>query len=395
MASSTKRDFYEVLGIQRGASDDDIKKAYRKLALKYHPDKNHGNKEAEEKFKELGEAYEALSDPQKRAAYDQYGHAAFDPRARGGGGSRGGAGGFHDPMDIFREVFRGAGGGSSGGIFGNLFGDDEPNDTSGPARGEHLRYDLEISLEEAFAGTEKKLTLSKPATCDQCGGAGSEKGSKTISCIQCGGRGRVVVSRGIFSIQQPCPRCEGSGRVIEKPCKGCNGQGRSNKPSTVTLRIPAGVDTGTQLRSSGNGASGQRGGPSGDLYVVIHVRDHEIFEREGNDLICEVPVNFAEAALGAEIEIPTLDGKGRANAKAIIRLPAGAQNGSMFRLKGRGMKDVQGNGHGDLLVRISVEVPTNLNAVQRQKLEEFARVCGTEVNPRSRSFFERARDFFS
>lgn len=393
MASQKKRDFYEVLGVERNATDEEIKKAYRKLAIKYHPDKNPGNKDAEEHFKELGEAYEALSDPQKRAAYNQYGHAAFDPRARAAGGH--GAGGFHDPMDIFREVFRGAGGGNS--IFGDLFGSDEDRDPTGPARGDHLRYDLELTLEEAFAGAEKKISVTKPAVCESCSGSGAEKGSRTINCLQCGGRGRVVMSRGIFSIQQVCPRCEGAGRVTEKPCRACNGDGRVNKPSQVTLRIPAGVDTGTQLRSAGNGAAGQRGGQPGDLYVVIHVRDHDIFERNANDLICEVPISFVQATLGAEIEVPTLDGKstGKSTGKATIRIPAGTQSGTTFRLKGRGMRDLQGHGNGDLLVRVTVEVPTNLNATQRQKLEEFARVCGTEVNPRSRSFLERARDFFS
>lgn len=395
MSASKKRDFYEILGVERGASDEEIKKAYRKLAVKYHPDKNPGDKGAEDRFKELGEAYEALSDPQKRAAYDQYGHAAFDPRARAGAGRGPGGGGFHDPMDIFREVFRGGGGGGGGSIFGDLFGSEEEHDPSGPARGEHLRYDLELTLEEAFSGVEKKITLTKPATCEACSGSGSEKGSRTINCLQCGGRGRVVMSRGIFSIQQVCPRCEGAGRVIEKPCRTCSGGGRVNKPSTVTLRIPPGVDTSTQLRSAGNGAAGQRGGLPGDLYVIIHVRDHDIFERDGNNLICEVPISFVQATLGAEIEVPTLDSKSQGQAKAQIRIPAGTQAGTTFRLKGRGLRDVQGHGQGDLLVRVTVEVPTNLNPVQRQKLEEFGRVCGTEVNPRSRSFFERARDFFS
>src|SRR5882762_7162652 len=263
-----KRDYYEVLSVERGASDEEIKKAYRKLAVKFHPDKNPGDKAAEEKFKELGEAYEALSDPQKRAAYDQYGHSAFDARARAGGGFRGG--GFHDPFEIFREVF--GGGGSS--IFDELFGG-ERHDPTGPQRGADLRYDMEISFEEAVLGCEKEITVAKPDTCESCRGSGAEPGSTSKTCSTCGGRGQVISSRGIFSIAQTCPRCEGAGRVIEKPCKSCHGAGRRERTSKIKLRIPPGVDTGSRLRSSGNGEAGLRGAPSGDLYVVLHVKPHD------------------------------------------------------------------------------------------------------------------------
>ena len=289
-----KRDYYEVLGVERGADTDDIKKAYRRLAVKYHPDKNPGDKTAEEKFKELGEAYEALCDPQRRAAYDQYGHAAFDPRMRSGRG-----GGFHDATDIFREVF---GGGS---IFEDLFGGGRADPTQAQ-RGADLRYDMEITFEEAAHGCEKEITVTKQDRCEVCHGSGAEAGSKSRACPTCGGRGQVVTSRGIFSIAQTCPRCEGAGRVLEKPCPGCQGSGRRERTSKIKLRIPAGVDTGSRLRSTGNGEAGQRGGPTGDLYVVLHVKAHDIFQREGDDLICEVPVNFVQAALGAEIEVPTL-----------------------------------------------------------------------------------------
>jgi molecular chaperone DnaJ len=380
--AATKRDYYEVLGADKSISAEELKKAYRKLAIKYHPDKNPGDKAAEEKFKELGEAYEALSDPQKRAAYDQYGHAAFDPRARA---SSGGRGGFRDPNDIFRQAF---GGGDLGSIFEQFFGmGGEDLDPTGPARGSDLRYDMEISLEEAVSGVEKEITVNKPAACDQCDGTGAERGSRRIRCVQCAGRGRVVVSRGIFSIQQACPRCEGAGEVLERPCKACRGDGRVTKPANIKLRVPGGVDTGTRLRSAGNGEAGQRGGPAGDLYVVLHVAGHDVFKREEDNLFCEVPISFTQAALGAELDVPTLTGKAR------IVVPAGTQTGAIFRLKGRGVKSLQGHGVGDLLVKMAVEVPTKLNHAQRAKLEEFAKLCDESVNPQSESFFDRVKEF--
>jgi molecular chaperone DnaJ len=374
-----KRDYYEVLGVDRNADIEDIKKSYRKLAVKYHPDKNPGDKAAEDKFKELGEAYEALSDPQKRAAYDQYGHAAFDPRLRGGG--RGG--GFHDPADIFREVF-----GGGGNIFDELFGGGRSDPTQ-PQRGADLRYDMEITFEESAQGCEKEITVTKQDRCDVCQGSGAEAGSKSKTCPTCGGRGQVISSRGIFSIAQTCPRCDGAGKVIEKPCKTCHGSGRRERTTKINLRIPAGVDTGSRLRSSGNGEAGMRGGPPGDLYVVLHVKTHEIFQRDGDDLICEVPISFVQAALGAEIEVPTLGGKTH------IKIPAGIQPGTVFRLKGKGVKNIQGFGSGDLHVRVNVEVPAHLNAAQKAKLQEFAELCDESVNPKSQSFFEKAKSLFS
>lgn len=376
-----KRDYYDVLGLQKGASDEEIKKAYRKLAVKYHPDKNPGDKTAEEKFKELGEAYEVLSDSNKRAAYDQYGHAAFDRRAGGGGFSS--TGGFHDPFDIFREVF-----GGGGSIFDDLFGGAR-SDPSQPHRGDDLRYDLELTFQEAAKGCEKEITITKPEICERCSGSGAEAGSRTRTCSTCGGRGQVITSRGIFSIAQTCPQCQGAGRVIDKPCRECHGNGRHQKASKIKLRVPAGVDSGARLRSAGNGEAGYRGGPPGDLYVVLHVRPHEFFQRDGDDLLCEVPVSFVQAALGAEIEVPTLDGKTN------IKVPPGTQPGTMFRLKGRGMKNIQGYGHGDLHVRISVEVPTQLSAAQKAKLVEFSELCNGKESPISQGFFERARKLFS
>jgi len=374
-----KRDYYEILGVGKQASEEEIKKAYRKLAVKYHPDKNKSDQAAEEQFKELGEAYEVLNDPQKRAAYDQYGHAAFDSRSRGGG-FRGG--GFHDPFDVFREVF----GGGTGSIFDELFG--ERRDPSGRQRGADLRYDLEIDFQEAALGCEKTISVTKLDACAKCSGTGAAKGSGIRTCSTCGGRGQVISSRGIFSVTQPCPRCDGMGQEIEKPCPSCHGAGRNEETSKITIRIPAGVDTGARLRSVGNGEGGVRGGPPGDLYVVLHARSHEMFEREGDDLICEVPVSFVQATLGTQLEVPTLNGK------AQIKVPAGTQTGTVFRLRGRGVRNVQGHGQGDLHVRVHVEVPTSLNSIQREKLEEFAELCGSEVNPRTWSFFEKAKEFF-
>jgi molecular chaperone DnaJ len=376
-----KRDYYEVLGVGRDASDEEIKKAYRKLAVIFHPDKNPGDKSAEEKFKEIGEAYEALSDPQSRAAYDHYGHAAFDPRARAGRAG-GFGGGFHDPFEIFREVFGGAGGGS---IFESFFGSQDP---SQPQRGDDLRYDLEITLEDAALGCEKEISVSKLDRCDACNGAGMEPGSKIRTCSTCGGRGQVLTSRGIFSIAQTCPHCKGAGRVLEKPCKSCRGNGKLERSSKIKLRIPPGVDAGSRLRSSGNGEAGFRGGPPGDLYVVLHVKAHEIFQRDGDDLLCEVPVSFVQATLGAEIEVPTLDGR------TTIKIPTGTQPGTTFRVKGKGVKNLQGYGHGDLRVRVQVEVPARLTPEQKAKLQEFAESCGEDANPISKSFFEKAKKLF-
>ena len=377
-----KRDYYEILEVSRDETAEGIKKSYRRLAVKYHPDKNPGDKQAEEKFKELGEAYEALSDPQKKAAYDQYGHDAFDPRQRARTGGTGG--GFHDPFDIFREVFGGAGGGS---IFENLFGGGQ--DPSAPARGDDLRYDLQITLEEAALGCEKEISVTKMDQCDSCRGSGAEAGSKLKTCGTCGGRGQVLTSRGIFSIAQTCPHCKGQGRILEKPCRTCHGDGKRQNSSKIKLRIPAGVEAGSRLRSSGNGEAGFRGGPAGDLYVFLQVKEHEIFSREGDDLQCEVPVSFVQATLGSEIEVPTLQGR------ATIRIPAGTQPGTVLRLKGRGVKNLQGYGQGDLHVRVQVEVPTQLNSDQRQKLQEFAALCDGKEAPLAQGFFEKAKKFFT
>lgn len=375
-----KRDYYEVLGVDRSTGPEDLKKAYRKLAVKFHPDKNPGDKSAEDKFKELGEAYEILNDPQRRAAYDQFGHAAFDRRAGGGPGRQRADGGFQDPIDIFREVF-------GGGMFEDLFGGGR-SDPAQAQKGQDLRYDLELTFEEAARGCDKEVTVTKPAPCETCDGQGAETGSQVRACPTCGGRGQVISSRGIFSIAQTCSQCQGAGRVLERPCKTCRGAGRVERTSTIRLRIPAGVDTGSRLRSSGNGEAGFRGSRPGDLYVVLHVRPHDIFQRDGDDLLCEVPVSFVQAALGAEVEVPTLDDK------ATLRVPPGTQPGTLFRIKGKGMKNPQGYGFGDLHIRVTVEVPSHLSAVQRAKLAEFGELCSGKENPISQGFFERAKRFF-
>ncbi|HWB03465.1 MAG TPA: molecular chaperone DnaJ [Verrucomicrobiales bacterium] len=381
---AAKRDYYEVLGVERSVTPDDLKKAYRKLAVKYHPDKNPGDKAAEEKFKELGEAYDVLSDDQKRAAYDRYGHSAFQAGAGGGGGGRGG---FHDPFDIFREVFGGAGGGGS--IFEEFFGGGRQRDRSGAARGSDLRYDLEISLEEAARGVEKQVELERAHVCEKCHGSGSSKPGGVKSCPTCGGAGQVITTRGFFQVQQPCSDCGGSGQIISNPCPDCRGQGRVEKSGLIKLRIPAGVPEGSRLRSGGNGDAGLRGGPAGDLYVVIHIKRHEVFEREDDNLFCEIPVSFSKATLGGEVMVPTLDGK------AALKIPAGTQSATVFRLRSKGMPRLNTSSKGDLMVRVQVEVPTNLNAEQKEKLKAFSDSCGEQNEPMAESFFKKAKRFFS
>jgi molecular chaperone DnaJ len=373
-----KRDYYEVLGVTRTVSVEEVKRAYRKLAVKFHPDKNPGDPEAEEKFKELGEAYDVLIDPDKRASYDRFGHAAF---AQGVG-----RGGFHDPFDIFREVFGGAGG--AGGIFETFFGGAAATDHEGRQRGSDLRYDMQITLEEAAFGVEKEIEIRKLDRCEKCHGAGAEPGSRVINCPTCGGRGQVISSRGFFQVSQSCPRCHGTGQIIEVPCRVCHGEGRVEDLSRIKLKIPPGIGDGSRLRSSGNGEAGLRGGPSGDLYVVMHVKEHEIFQREEDNLYCEVPIPFTVAALGGEIAVPTLEGK------ANIKVPAGTQSGQVFKLRNRGIVNVNGRGRGDLLARLLVEVPTHLDGEQRLKLEEFSALCGDENTPLRKSFFDRAKQFF-
>ena len=379
--ATDKRDYYNVLGVERTAAAEDIKRAYRKLAVKFHPDKNPDDPHAEEKFKELGEAYDVLMDPDKRAAYDRFGHAAF---AHGGAGF--GAGGFHDPFEIFREVF--GGGGFGGGIFETFFGGGPGQRTDDRRRGSDLRYDIEIKLEEAAFGADKTIEIEKLDACDKCHGSGAEPGSRRVNCPTCGGRGQVISSRGFFHISQTCPRCHGAGEIIEKPCQKCGGEGRVEKLSRIKLKIPAGIRESTRLRSAGNGEAGIGGGQPGDLYVVIHIKEHKIFHREADDLYCELPIPFSAAALGGEIDVPTLEGK------AHLKVPAGTQSGQAFKLRGKGIINVNGRSHGDLFARLIVEVPSHLNAEQRRKLEEFAALCGDENTPIRKSFFERAKEFF-
>jgi len=385
-----KEDFYELLGVQKGASEEELKKAYRKKAVQYHPDKNPGNKEAEEMFKKVSHAYEVLKDPDKRAAYDRYGHAAFEgpgagaPRGPGGFPGGAGGGGFHDPFDIFREVF-GQQGGGGGGIFEEMFGG---GSRGGGQDGADLRYDLEITLEEAARGIEKEISFRKHVSCERCDGSGAEPGSKRITCPTCRGAGQVRRSGGIITFTQTCPTCGGMGTKIEKPCTQCRGEGRELKTTKLNVRIPPGVDNGSRLRSSGNGEAGVAGGSHGDLYIVLSVKEHELFERQGDDLFCEIPIKFTLATLGGTIEVPTLFGK------ASLRIPPATQSGTTFRLRDKGMPSLRGGHHGDQLVRVHVEVPQSLTAEQRRILEEFARISGDANEPTSKTFFEKAKKFF-
>jgi molecular chaperone DnaJ len=382
----TTTDYYELLGVSRDASEADLKKAYRKLAVKYHPDKNPGDTEAEAKFKDISEAYDVLKDAEKRAAYDRYGHAAFKQGGMGnaGGGGMGGMGG-HDPFDIFREAF---GGGGGGGIFEEFFGGSGGRSTGGAQHGADLRYDLEITLEEAAKGVEREIRYRRPVVCSRCDGSGAEPGSSKKTCPTCGGAGQVTSNRGFISFRQVCPTCQGTGQVIENPCSSCKGEGRVMETSTVKVRIPAGVATGSKLRSAGKGEAGQMGGPAGDLYIIIHVKQHELFERQDNNLFCEVPIKFTLAALGGSISVPTLFGKGS------LKIPPGTQTGTTFRLREQGIPALRGNRKGDLLIRVQVEVPTKLNGEQRAKLEDYAEACGDPANPMSESFVEKAKKFF-
>jgi molecular chaperone DnaJ len=379
-----KHDYYELLGVGRDASPEEIKKAYRKKAVQFHPDKHKGDKGMEEKFKEVSEAYEVLKDSDKKAAYDRYGHAAFE---QGGAGMRGGAGGgFHDPFDIFREVFGGS-------AFDDFFGGGGGQSGGGSAShsGSDLRYDIEISLVEAYQGAEKEISYRTAAACDNCSGSGAEPGSKVVTCSTCGGAGRVVSSRGFFQVQQVCPSCSGAGRMPENRCRKCNGEGRTMKSKKVKIRVPAGISTGQKLRSAGNGEAGMMGGPAGDLYVVVHVKDHDIFERQGDDLYCDVPVKFTLAALGGTIEVPTLS---NTSGLVSLKVPAGTQDGTVFKLRERGMPHLRGSDKGSQFVRVHIDVPKKLNAEQRELLEKFAAACGDTDNPVEEGFWGKTKKIF-
>jgi molecular chaperone DnaJ len=369
-----KRDYYEVLGVNRDASDEDLKKAYRKLAMKHHPDRNPDNPKSEELFKEAKEAYEVLCEPQKRAAYDQYGHAGVDPSAAGAAGGAG--------FGSFADAF--------GDIFGDIFGGGRQR--SSVYRGADLRYNLEISLEEAAHGTETRIRIPTMQECETCHGSGAKPGTQPTTCATCGGHGQVRMTQGFFSIQQTCPKCHGSGKVVQNPCATCSGAGRVKHQKTLSVKIPVGVDEGDRIRLSGEGEAGVNGGPSGDLYVVIHIKPHEVFTREGNDLHCEMPVSFTKAALGGEIEIPTLDGYAK------IKIPTETQSGKVFRLRGKGIKGVRSQTFGDLMCHVVVETPVNLTSRQKELLEELERTIEGDSgrhNPRAKSWMNRVKEFFA
>ncbi|MEY4599410.1 MAG: chaperone protein DnaJ [Pseudomonadota bacterium] len=370
-----KKDYYEVLGVNRDASEDELKKAYRKLAMKWHPDRNPDNPKAEEHFKEAKEAYEILTDAQKRAAYDQFGHAGVDPSA---GGAAGAGAGFGDAFgDIFGDIFGGGGGGRG---------------RSTVYRGADLRYNLEISLEEAARGTETRIRIPAMEECETCHGSGAKPGTKPTTCTTCNGHGQVRMQQGFFSIQQTCPRCHGTGKMVANPCGTCSGSGRVKKHKTLAVKIPAGVDEGDRIRLSGEGEAGVNGGPTGDLYVVIQIKQHSVFTRDHNDLHCEMPISFTTAALGGEIEIPTLDGYAK------IKIPAETQSGKVFRLRGKGIKGVRSTAHGDLMCHVIVETPVSLTSRQKELLQEFESISNKDAarhNPRAKSWMDRVKEFFA
>lgn len=376
----SKRDFYEVLGVSKSDDEKAIKKAYRRLAMKYHPDRNPDDEEAAEKFREATEAYEVLTDGEKRAAYDQYGHAGVDGQAGFGGGGFGGAGagGFGDIFgDVFGDIFGGGGG--------------RQHNPNAPQRGSDLRYRLDLDLEEAVHGTTVSIKVPTMVECDTCDGTGSADKSDPVTCTTCGGHGQVRMQQGFFSVQQTCPACHGRGTQVKNPCRSCRGEGRKQDQKTLSVKIPPGVDTGDRIRLSGEGEAGANGGPTGDLYVQVSVRQHAIFERDGKDLYCEVPVSFVDAALGGELEVPTLDGRVK------LKIPAETQSGKMFRLRSKGVKPVRGGSQGDLLCRVQVETPVNLTSRQKELLQEFqASMDETshKHSPKKSGWFDSVKNFF-
>lgn len=384
-----KRDYYEVLGVARGASAEELKKAYRAKAKALHPDRNSDNPNAEAQFKEVNEAYDVLKDADKKAAYDRFGHAAFEGGMGGGRGGAGGGAGFRGQgdfsafSDIFEDIFgdfMGGRGGQGGGPGGGA--------RARPQRGADLRYNLRVTLEEAFHGAPKTLQLRSAVTCEPCKGTGSESGGEAVSCPTCGGLGRVRAQQGFLTMERTCPTCGGAGHVVKNPCRACAGAGRVEKERTLSVNIPAGVETGTRIRLAGEGEAGPRGGPPGDLYIFIELRDHPIFQREGSTLFCRVPVSMPTAALGGEVEVPTIDGN-----MSRVKVPPGSQTGKQLRLRGKGMPALRGGGAGDMVIELAVETPVNLTPRQKELLEEFERLS-EDNNPEGQSFFSKVKSFW-
>lgn len=388
--STEKRDCYEVLGVERGAEEGVIKKAYRKLAVKFHPDKNPGDHEAEEKFKEITEAYEILSDANKRAQYDQFGHQAFAPGGRGGGfgGGMGGGIDLEEALRTFMGAFGGGGGGGGGSIFDDFFGGGGGGGRGGAERGADMRFELEIDFEEAVLGSRRDLAFPTLAACETCNGSGVRPGCSKKTCKQCGGHGRIEVGGGFIRMQQACPVCNGSGQMIEDPCPDCHGQGRIRKQQKINLNIPAGVETGSRLRVPGKGQDGTNGGPTGDLYVIIHVRAHKLFKRLDDDIFCEIPVPFVTATLGGVVDVPTIHGIAK------LKIPAGTESGKVFRLRGKGISNIHGHGKGDHHARVVIEVPRKLSGSQKKSLQEWADGVDDAQYAQARDFYKEAEVFY-